>query len=71
MYMPYPIRPSGGIVSAGRPGIWVQLDTAPELPRDGTAAELRRSAAFTPLQRGQTKSRDLFYHPVIAPVEAT
>ena len=39
-------------------------------PGDG-AVELRRSAALTPLQRGQTKADDHFHHLVVAPVEAT
>ena len=47
------------------------LATAPELPWNGRAAELPRSAALTPLQRGQTKADDHFRHPVVAPVEAT
>jgi len=41
------------------------------LPKDGSMAQTRRSAAFTPLQRGQTKPGEPFHHPAVAPLEAT
>jgi len=47
------------------------LPLLPELPRGGSAAQMCRTAAFTPLQRGQTKAGDHFHHPVVVHVEAT